>query len=49
MSAATATVRLEVFRTGTFTPMEGEPITYSAADRLEFQQRGCPHVRVQSR
>ena len=30
MNAATA--RIEVFRTGTFTPMEGEPITYSAGD-----------------
>lgn len=26
------TARIEVFRTGTFTPMQGEPITYSAAD-----------------
>ena len=26
------TARIEVFRPGTFTPMEGEPITYSAAD-----------------
>ncbi|WP_288082582.1 hypothetical protein [Shinella sp.] len=32
MSTATATARIEVFRSGTFTPMEGEPITYSAAD-----------------
>lgn len=27
-----ATVRIEVFRPGTFTPMEGKSITYSAAD-----------------
>lgn len=26
------TARIEVFRPGTFTPMQGEPITYSAAD-----------------
>ncbi len=28
----TRTARIEVFRTGTFTPMQGEAITYSAAD-----------------
>ncbi|AWD23383.1 hypothetical protein [Fuscovulum blasticum] len=28
----TLTARIEVFRPGTFTPMQGEPITYSAAD-----------------
>lgn len=30
--AVTPTARIEVFRSGTFTPMEGEAITYSAAD-----------------
>lgn len=30
--AAPASARIEVFRPGTFRPMEGEPITYSAAD-----------------
>lgn len=30
--AVTKTARIEVFRTGTFTPMEGAAITYSAAD-----------------
>lgn len=29
---ATETARIEVFRTGTFTPMEGGSLTYSAAD-----------------
>lgn len=32
MTTASATARIEVFRPGTFTPMEGAPITYSAAD-----------------
>lgn len=32
MTAATNTARIEVFRTGTFTPMEGGSLTYSAAD-----------------
>lgn len=32
MTAAQLTARIEVFRPGTFTPMQGEPITYSAAD-----------------
>lgn len=31
-SAKPATARIEVFRTGTFTPMQGAAITYSAAD-----------------
>jgi hypothetical protein len=31
-SAKTLSARIEVFRPGTFTPMKGEPITYSAAD-----------------
>lgn len=30
-SAKPATARIEVFRPGTFTPMEGEPITFTAA------------------
>src|SRR5690606_13768985 len=30
--SATNTARIEVFRTGTFTPMTGAAITYSAAD-----------------
>lgn len=30
--AATKTARIEVFRTGTFTPMEGAPLAFSAAD-----------------
>lgn len=29
---ASATVRFEVFRPGTFTPMSGQPLTYTAAD-----------------
>jgi hypothetical protein len=32
MPAPPLTARIEVFRPGTFRPMEGEPITYSAAD-----------------
>lgn len=32
MTASSATARIEVFRTGTFTPMEGGSLTYSAAD-----------------
>jgi len=31
-STAPLTARIEVFRPGTFTPMQGEPITYSAGD-----------------
>lgn len=31
-TTAARTARIEVFRTGTFTPMEGEAISYSAAD-----------------
>ncbi|QQM29056.1 hypothetical protein JET14_11970 [Martelella lutilitoris] len=32
MSKKSSKARIEVFRSGTFTPMNGEPITYSAAD-----------------
>ncbi|MGN7870980.1 hypothetical protein [Paracoccus sp. 22332] len=32
MTATPLTARIEVFRPGTFTPMEGGSITYSAAD-----------------
>jgi len=32
MTAATATRSVEVFRPGTFTPLSGEPVTFSAAD-----------------
>lgn len=32
MTAKPITARIEVFRPGTFTPMQGEPITYSPAD-----------------
>lgn len=32
MTSQSLTARIEVFRPGTFTPMQGEPITYSAAD-----------------
>lgn len=32
MTAKPLTARIEVFRPGTFKPMEGEPISYSAAD-----------------
>lgn len=32
MTSKTLTARIEVFRPGTFKPMEGAPITYSAAD-----------------
>lgn len=32
MLAKKTTAKIEVFRPGTFTPMNGEPITYSAAD-----------------
>lgn len=32
MTAKPLTARIEVFRPGTFKPMEGDPITYSAAD-----------------
>lgn len=31
-TAKSLTARIEVFRSGTFTPMNGDPITYSAAD-----------------
>lgn len=32
MSKKSCNARIEVFRSGTFTPMNGEPITYSASD-----------------
>lgn len=32
MSKPKSSIRIEVFRTGTFTPMSGEAVTYSAAD-----------------
>lgn len=32
MAPTPTTARIEVFRPGTFTPMQGEPITYSAGD-----------------
>ncbi|MBC9246734.1 hypothetical protein H4P12_08415 [Paracoccus sp. 11-3] len=38
------TARIEVFRSGTFTPMEGEPISYSAADLRAIADAYDPDV-----
>lgn len=38
------TARIEVFRSGTFTPMQGDPITYSAADLRAIADAYDPDV-----
>ncbi|RWR28711.1 hypothetical protein D2T29_15890 [Sinirhodobacter populi] len=44
MTTQPLTARIEVFRPGTFKPMEGEPITYSAADLRAIADAYDPEV-----